>query len=1142
MEEKIKILEFNPPIPLPKPRKPLSQVPLFPARYRCDGEIGKGGIGSVWRVHDRQMNRSLAAKVLLPNFKNHRAANERLVREALLAGSIQHPGIPPVYEHGALLAGSSFFTMKLVEGKTLDELLAERTDPSQNRQHFLNVFRQIAEAVGFAHSKQVLHRDLKPQNIMVGEFGEVQIMDWGMAKRLGVDTHDLACQAEKATLVDQAETDTNMQATDSSLDGRSLERNAALTAQGEVFGTPFYMSPEQAAGDLANMDQRSDVFSLGAILFEILVGRRLYEGVTEMEPVRIAAEADLTEALADLESAGLDEDLVAICQHCLALNFQQRPPHGGAVALRIGRHLESVEQRLQQAEVDRTSAEVRAGEEKKRRKTFVRMAIAVGLVSLLGILGFAWAWSQSNKNLREANRQNEVRQIYFSKSLEAIDKMLTRVGFETLENIPGMGELRRELLVEALGFYEEFVQMAGQSSRLDIELAKVHIRVAKTHWLLGEKIVAADSYATALEILKGLRRDDPDDEQVALVAASCEALLSDLQIQVGKPESAANHIQAALLNFELGIERFGISPLWNIELAEATQINAALLRFTVGIDRSIEEMKLADQTYRKIPPKFADNRVRVGHANCLNLLARSLREADRPDQAEQMINEAIAILEDVVQDSPDSPAFRNQLVNLLQEQNSVLANRGQVSEAAEGFSRQLKLQMKLARDFPSVFNLRQSLVHTFALHGAALDSMGQTDQAIAAYDEGIDIGEDLLESSAESIGALRELSYIYKNSAIARSRLRDPEQVTISGQHFLRSYNLLNDILAVVPKDPDNRYDLATLTQAYAFYLVKAENEDPNTAFERASQLFVQSENLLVDLLDENPKDTRYRFRLATTRSIRAQNATDVGPQQAASLLQLAAEDYGSLIAADPDHPVYRYHLAGTYDRQATFHMRLNEKAEWESALRKALQTMEQAADHFGENGRIGTYLAVAKNKLAHCIKTTGKQGEADQLFLNALAVRQQQAKDNPQDTRIPQQLASSYSNLAWMAFWFPEDQRDLDQSIGYAVKATELDPEVSDHWTVLAFLHFLNDDQASFQATLRQGPPVDNFERMVRSAMRALQLTKTDQIEEAEAQLAIANELFDDPNISNDWASLSTYPEGYELVEMARQAISSAK
>jgi len=122
------------------------------------------------------MQRTLAVKVLHSKLEKETSANLRLEREAMLTGSLQHPGIPPVFEYGSLVGGSKYFAMKLVEGETLDKVFSD-----QSQSELLSIFRQVAEAVGFAHSKNVIHRDLKPQNVMVGAFGEVQIMDWGLA-------------------------------------------------------------------------------------------------------------------------------------------------------------------------------------------------------------------------------------------------------------------------------------------------------------------------------------------------------------------------------------------------------------------------------------------------------------------------------------------------------------------------------------------------------------------------------------------------------------------------------------------------------------------------------------------------------------------------------------------------------------------------------------------------------------------------------------------------------------------------------------------------------------------------------------------------------------------------------------------------
>ena len=166
-------------------------------RYRLDGEIARGGMGAVLRGRDVDLGRDLAVKVLLEKYANRPDVARRFIEEAQIGGQLQHPGVVPVYDIGRF-GDRPFFTMKLVKGQTLSAILAERTDPAADRPRLLGIALQVAQAMAYAHAKGVIHRDLKPANIMVGAFGEVQVMDWGLAKVLaegGVADEERASRA-----------------------------------------------------------------------------------------------------------------------------------------------------------------------------------------------------------------------------------------------------------------------------------------------------------------------------------------------------------------------------------------------------------------------------------------------------------------------------------------------------------------------------------------------------------------------------------------------------------------------------------------------------------------------------------------------------------------------------------------------------------------------------------------------------------------------------------------------------------------------------------------------------------------------------------------------------------------------------------
>jgi eukaryotic-like serine/threonine-protein kinase len=346
----------NTEIALVKPSSP--EMPALanrPMRVQLLGEIARGGMGAVLKGRDPDLGRDLAVKVLLESHCDQPDLVRRFVEEAQIGGQLQHPGIVPIYELGTFGDSRPYFTMKLVKGETLTALLAGREAPAGERPRLLGIFEVVAQTMAYAHARGVIHRDLKPSNVMVGSFGEVQVMDWGLAKVLprgGVVDDASAGKVE----IQETVISTARSATDSD-----------LSQSGSIMGTPSYMAPEQARGETEKLDERCDVFALGSMLCEILTGQPAFVGRSAGEIQRKAALGDLADAVARLDACGADAELIALAKDCLAREPEDRPRDAGSVTERVTAYLAGVQEKLRGAEVARATEQARAEEEAKRR-------------------------------------------------------------------------------------------------------------------------------------------------------------------------------------------------------------------------------------------------------------------------------------------------------------------------------------------------------------------------------------------------------------------------------------------------------------------------------------------------------------------------------------------------------------------------------------------------------------------------------------------------------------------------------------------------------------------------------------------------------------------------------------------------------
>ncbi len=411
------------------------------SRYQLFGEIARGGMGAILKGRDNDLGRDLAIKVLLESHKDKPEVLQRFVEEAQISGQLQHPGIVPVYELGQFADQRPFFSMKLVKGQTLAALLAERKTPSDERTRFLGIYQQICQTLAYSHSRGVIHRDLKPANIMVGAFGEVQVMDWGLAKVLGVG----GVADEKKAI--QKQQDVSVIRTVQRGSSGSAPIVGSHTLAGSVMGTPAYMAPEQALGEIDRLDERADVFGLGAILCEILTGKPPYLGQDGTEVFRRATRGKLDDCHARLEACEADRELVDLAKECLSVEPDQRPRNAGAVAEKISSYLASVESRLRATEVERASEAARAEEalhtvaeheaatRAERRARRLQLGLAVVFVGVTTIGGLAATWaamyqSQLKQDAQLAERNAVVAREAESKQLLQTEAEKTRAESE----------------------------------------------------------------------------------------------------------------------------------------------------------------------------------------------------------------------------------------------------------------------------------------------------------------------------------------------------------------------------------------------------------------------------------------------------------------------------------------------------------------------------------------------------------------------------------------------------------------------------------------------------------------------------------------------------------------------------------------
>jgi tetratricopeptide (TPR) repeat protein len=702
--------------------------PADPPGFELGELIGRGGMGVVYRARDMELNREVAVKLLQAKFAPGSAAARRFVEEAHVTARLQHPGVPPVYRVGELPDGRPFLAMKLIRGQTLAELLAARGPGST---HWLGVFEGICQAVGYAHAHGVIHRDLKPANVMVGAFGEVQVMDWGLAKVLG-ERRDVGPPVAH----DPTPDDPDQTAARPALD-------ADRTRAGSVMGTPAFMAPEQATGDLDRIDRRADVFGLGAVLCSLLTGKPPYVGDTAVSTAQLAARGDLRECFARLDASGADPDLHALAKRCLSVEPDDRPADASELARTVAALRAAADERARTAEVERGKAEVAGREQRKRRRVVQWAGGVTAAVLLAGVAGTTAGMIQAEGRRAEAEKA-------YAKTAGVLDVMVSEITGDSLLTQRAISPEQRKFLSEVLTYYQEFAGTAGGDERVRARVANAAKRVGLIEVQLGRPETAAAAFRQAVDRYTALCADFPQNPGYRADLAACTINLGNQVDDAGDQHQAAGLLRKGLEQFETLL---AAHPSNRQYLAGAA---AGYVNLAVCLSRT-DDWSEVEGCHRRGVELFtrltqgdeSTDRDYAGLAMSKYLLANHLNQSGNPANAEPEFREAIGIQQQLTKDFPTNAQYRSDLARSYTILGGLFDGLDRPDEAEPHFRKGMSLYEELAASHPAVTEYRSQLGGIYCDLGHQQRVAGRSEDSLTLYARAIVLLEEVVRQTPD---------------------------------------------------------------------------------------------------------------------------------------------------------------------------------------------------------------------------------------------------------------------------------------------------------------------------------------------------------------------------------------------------------
>lgn len=921
-------------------------------RYELAEEIARGGMGIVYRAIDKSLAREVAVKVLQAGSGSSSGAAHRFADEARITGQLQHPGIPPVHELGMLPDGRQFLAMKLIKGCTFDLLLAGRPDISHDRGRYVAVFEAICQAVAYAHAHGVIHRDLKPSNVMVGSFGEVQVMDWGLAKVLGARTEPAG--PEEA------------------VDGTQVislrDSDGSFTQAGSVLGTLAFMPPEQAVGAIGKVDQRSDVFGLGAILAVVLTGKPPFvSGSAETTRV-LAAQGDLAECLARLDGSGADPDLVALCKRCLSPKAGARPQDAGDVARAVAELRAAADERARRAELDRVraegdkaAAEARAAERRTRRRVALFAAAALALALVGGMSAVLAVQRQANAKLAAKNEELADEQIRleqrFALAQKAIGSFHTGISEDLLMKNDQLKDLRTRLLKEAVAFYGDLEKsLRGQTDTKSLKLlAAGYAQLGDLMDKIGESRQALTVLRKALDVRRALAAEADADFETRLDLARTLGALGSVLTLTG--DSAG-----ALEAFE---EQRALARSLEETHANSNDVQAVLAQSWSSIGEALRargKTAPAREAWRKaaaIRQKLADAnpadpKYQIELArSCSDLGVQVGMSWTELEEALPYDKKGVEILKKLVDRYPTVAEYQFRLATGYKDVGWAESHfLWKPLEALVALNKSLELYQALITTYPAVNAYQSHLADLYRDFGTLMDTWGKWPLAADYFQKALTIGLKLVESNPGNVDDLASCSVYY---CLVGKMLAEKGRELDTKEALQKGMKTLQQVVNANPAHVDYQQFLANYYDTVGDFLHGVGKS--NEAIDACSK----ARTIRRKLLDAHPQDLMHQAFLADSDVRLSRLLADSGRlEEALRALQASLPDCRKIAAAAPSDPRAQNLLANELIVEGSILLRLGRTSVARAAIDEAIKVQTGAVASLPDRPGYSADLALA--------------------------------------------------------------------------------------------------------------------------------------------------------------------------------------